>query len=166
MFEYKTIIPLMNARRPIVEDYLPKRPGTLTKLAAAVVVVVSFGMFTPVEAVDLSCHPDIFVKNLKPTAIKVLRIEYTHTNGDKSSTTDNEGLANKKLSKNEKNTWKSQKLQHASEGLPITSTRIEYKDDTSGVKNLSDPWGPAVWSKSFPHEGNCTSTTTYHQDID
>jgi hypothetical protein len=129
-------------------------------IALASAFALSFGFVSVAAAADLACHPDVKVTNKKPIAIKVLRFSYT-ADGD-----FNEGLANKKLSPGESHTWKSQKLQGVAVGNSISATKIEFKDDTSGAKSLSDPWGPPKWSKSFPQGGDCKDTSTYVQVIE
>lgn len=136
--------------------------GAATTLGTAAVAAVLAAM-PQAHAADLSCHPNIQVNNNKAIAIKVLRVEYTV-----SGKAYEEGLANKVLARNEsgtqdEHTWKSQKLQHAAAGLPITSTRIRFKEDNSGA---GDGFGPEKWSKSFPHGGTCQDSDTYHHTID
>lgn len=133
-----------------------------TTLGIAAVAAVLAAM-PQAHAEDLACHPSFQVNNDKPIAIKVLRVEYTV-----SGKAHREGLANKVLARNESGTqdehiWKNQKLQHAAAGLPITATRIEFKEDNSGT---GDGFGPAKWSKSFPHGGTCQDSDTYHHTID
>jgi hypothetical protein len=143
---------------PFVRSGATSAPAIFAAVAAA----AAFAAMPQAQAADLACHPDIQVDNDKPIAIKVLRLEYT-VNGK----TYTEGLANKTLARNEsgtqdEHTWKSQKLQHAAAGLPITATRIEFKEDNSGA---GDGFGPPKWSKSFAHSGTCQNSDTYRHAI-
>lgn len=138
------------------------RPSSLAALTLAS-MALSIAAALPAHAKDVFCKPDIQVNNNKSIAIKVLRIEYT-VNGK----TETESLANKTLARNtsgtdDEHTWKSQKLQHAGEGVAIPATRIEFKEDNSGA---GDGFGPAKWSKSFPHGGTCQDSDTYHHTIE
>jgi len=127
-----------------------------------VALALSFGTTSQVNAAKLACKPDIKVKNEKPWAIKVLSIDYKHkVNENAKEEIDKEGLANKKLSRNETEEWKNQKLQHVAEGNPITAIRVEYRDDTSGKGKPSDPWGEARKTVFYTQTGNCTNSTTY-----
>jgi len=74
-------------------------------------------------------------------------------------------VTNRKLSDDESHTWKSQKLGNASEGTAITAIRVEYRDDTSGEKSPSDPWGQARWSGWETRSGDCTDSTTYSLEV-
>jgi hypothetical protein len=130
----------------------------LNAFAAAVGVAASASAHA-----SLKCKPDISVNNNKTHAIKVLRVEYT--TGGKAY---NEGLANKTLARNtsgldDQHTWKSQTLPKVAVGNPITATRIEYKEDNSGS---GDGFGPARWSGSFAHTGDCSNSRTYGHTIE
>lgn len=137
---------------------MPRATLVLASMALSIVAAQQ-----PAHANDVFCKPNIKVNNNKSIAIKVLRLEYT-VNGK----AETEGLANKVLARNtsgtdDEYTWKSQKLQHAGEGVAIPSTRIEYKEDNSGS---GDGFGPAKWSKSHAHSGTCQDSDTYSHTID
>ncbi|MDH5348685.1 MAG: hypothetical protein OEY60_14615 [Nitrospira sp.] len=128
-----------------------------TFVMLGVALALSFGTASQASAAKLACKPDIKVKNEKPWAIKVLSIDYKHDNGE----IDTEGLANKKLSRNETEEWKNQKLQHVAAGNPITGIRVEYRDNTSGQGKPRDPWGAARKTVFYGQSGDCTNSTTY-----
>jgi hypothetical protein len=123
-------------------------------LAAAVALSLQLGFAPDAGAKDLTCHKDITVIDNKPTAVKVLRFMYKTDSAQKDFYY--EGLANKKLSHGESHTWKNQKLGDVASGNPITEVGVEYRDDTSGQKNPSDPWGP-VRTKTIPAHDDCNT---------
>jgi hypothetical protein len=136
-------------------------------LAWATIAVVCLGV-TQVNAANLKCKPNVEVINGKGAAIKVLSFRYTTSNGAENT----EGLANDKLSakvtqgtkKTDRHTWKNQTLGDVAEHNPITSTRIEYRDDTSGTGN--GPWGTPHFSDPFPQAGDCLNSHTYSHTIE
>jgi hypothetical protein len=112
--------------------------------AVAAALVVSLGSASQASA---ECAADVVVENKKPRAIKVLRFEYTV--GSKTFT---EPLANKRLAVGERETWRTQNLAHVNDGQVITTTRVEFKEDTSGKGSpIGDPYGPAKWSDYHDH---------------
>ena len=132
----------------------------LAALAAA--LTVSFGAASPAGAGDLECTPDVHVTNKKGASIKVLNFRYT-VNGVEHT----EPLTNKRLAVGEQEHWHNQKLNHAATGIVITSSRIEYKDDTSGGGSpIGDPYGPPRMSRAFPHTFTCTDEHNYNHDIE
>ena len=113
---------------------------------ASIVFFVSFGIAAHVHAAKVDCKPDFEITNGKAKAVKVLSLVYTDSGGN-----DFTGARrDKKLSAGEKDTWKSVKLQHVYENNLVKSIRVEYRNDTSGEKKPSDPWGPAVKTISLP----------------
>jgi hypothetical protein len=135
---------------------------TLLKFATAIgftsALLVSFGT-TPQPAVaGLACKPDVSVTNQRTdlSSIKVLNFKYRIGNDPKVYT---ELLLDRVLSKNETEKWASQRLGNAANGVVITSTAIEYKEDTGsgfGSPKLS------VW---FPHNFTCGTSSTYRHAI-
>jgi len=126
-------------------------------VATALTCAASLGLAGNVHAANLACKPDVKVTNNKPSAIKVLRFGYKDASGAISM----EGLDNKKLSKNETEEWKSQKLQDVAEGTVVSAIRVEYKNDTSGQGSPSDPWSSATWTIWYTQTGDCTNSRTY-----
>jgi hypothetical protein len=115
--------------------------------AVAAALTVSFGAASQAGAAGLECKADIVAENKKDISIKVLRFEY-----EVLGKTYTEPLANKRLAPGERETWPTQKLAHAANGNLITTTRLEYKDDTSGTGSpIGDPYGPPKWSDYHPH---------------
>ena len=136
--------------------------GALVAIVAA--LAVSFGATPQAGAADLTCKPDVFAKNRKAASIKVTRFEYTVL-----GRTYTEGLANKRLAPGEEVDWDKVRLQHAAIGNVITSTRIEYKDDTGGVGSpIGDPYGPPRWSDPHPHTSSypCLTDRNYAHYIE
>lgn len=123
----------------------------LATLAAA--LAVSFGAASPAVAARIECKPTIKVENKKPASIKVLKLEYTVL-----GKAHDEGLDNKRLAAGEEDEWRSVRLQDAAIGNVISATRVQFKNDNSGA---GDGYGPAVWSKSFPHSFNCGDNHNY-----
>lgn len=124
---------------------------------ASIGLFVSFGIAAHVHAAKVDCKPDFEITNGKAKAVKVLSLVYTDSGGNDFT----EGLDNKKLSAGEKDTWKSVKLQHVYENNLVKSIRVEYRNDTSGEKKPSDPWGPAVKTIWFAQSDNCTDSRVY-----
>jgi hypothetical protein len=122
----------------------------------AAVFAASFAVVPAANAAKLACNPTVEVVNKKPIAIKVLSFHYV-AGGEKR----HEGLANRKLAPGEKEQWKNQKLQHVAEDNPITSAWVEYREDTSGKSNPSDPWGSRQESHHDTHTGDCKDGRTY-----
>ena len=58
-----------------------------------------------------------------------------------------DSLSNKRLAPGEEDDWDKVRLQHAAEGNWIVSTRVQYRNDTSGASNPSDASGEAVYSE-------------------
>lgn len=136
----------------------PARDHVFHRLIMATVwFVASFGIAAHVDAAKVDCKPDLEITNGKAKAVKVLSLVYTDSGGNEF----NEGLDNKKLSPGETEQWKSVKLQHVYEDNAITKIRIEYRNDTSGEKKPSDPWGPAVKTIWFDQSGVCKDSRTY-----
>ena len=115
---------------------------------------------TNAGAASLACKPDIKFKNLRATALKVVQFGYKDEDGDVHS----EGLANKKLARDEDHTWNNQKLQHVAEGNPVTAIRFRLRDDTSGQSSPSSPWGNRYWTMWYTRSGDCTDSTTYYHE--
>ena len=60
-------------------------------------------------------------------------------------------------------------LQEAAIGNVITSTWVEYRDDTSGVGSpVGDPWGPARLSPEYKHDDGyeCQTDRNYWLGVD
>ncbi|RZL89435.1 MAG: hypothetical protein EOP82_19810 [Variovorax sp.] len=136
--------------------------GALAALAAA--LAMSFGAMPQASADGLKCRIDLYAKNRTPASIKVTRFEYT-VRGN----TYTEGLANKRVAPGEEVDWDKVSLQHAAIGNVITSTRVEYKEDTSGVGSpIGDPYGPPKWSAPHTHTSNypCATDRNYAHYID
>jgi hypothetical protein len=145
-----------------------QRRRTLCAVTAA--LAVSLGAMSQAHAADLACKPDIFAKNRKAAAIKVVGLEYTTQATGKGSKTDPwpEALSNKRLAPNEEADWNKVKLQHAAEDNWIRSTRVQYRNDTSGASNPSDAWGEVVWSEWHDHTETyrCLTDRNYAHYID
>ena len=140
-------------------------PHRRALVALAAALAVSFGAMQEASAAP-NCKPDIFVKNNKDKAIKVLRFKYKVK--DRAGTFD-EGLANKRLAPGETGDWDKVALQEAAIGNVITSTWVEYRDDTSGVGDpVGDPWGPARLSPEYEHDDGyeCQTDRNYWLGVD
>ena len=112
---------------------------------------------TPASA-NPKCKPTVTATNSKGIAIKVLRFKYKIG----TATVYSEGLTNKTLSPGEKETWPSQTLGSASNGVVVSSTAVEYQDDTSGT---GSNWGPTKTSEWFPHTFVCGPSHSYNQTV-
>lgn len=116
-------------------------------------VIATFGGTT--FAANLHCRPDVKVVNEKPASIKVLKFKYKVNGGEPES----EGLNNRKIGANgDDETWKSQRLNHAAEGIAITDIAVEFKNDNSGA---GDGYGPAVSTTWLTQTGTCNNNRTY-----
>ena len=130
-------------------------------VALAAVLAVSFGATSQAGAAGLACKPDVHVTNNKGKSIKVLNFRYT-VNG----TEHTEALDNKRLAVGETGDWLNVNLQEVADGIVIDSTRVQYKDDTSGVGSpVGDPYGPPRFSVSFPHTFTCGANHNYNHVI-
>ena len=138
-----------------------RRFASLSAIAAAAALMAAFAPQAGAES--LKCKAAVEVFNDKPTAIKVLRFAYKTPDGNCSSKDGcNEGLSNKTLAPGESHTWPQQTLGKVAEGNPIDAVAVEYKDDTSGQKSPSDPWGKAHWSDWHLKPGDdCKDGHTY-----
>lgn len=127
-------------------------------VALAMALAVSFGAIDtrPQSAVaGVKCSPNVRVTNNKGASIKVLSFKYKIG----SNTIYTEGLDNKILTRNETENWPSQTLNSAANGVVLTSTAVEYKDDTgSGYGNPRT----SAW---FPHSFTCDSSHNYIHEI-
>lgn len=145
-----------------------QRRRTLCTVAAA--LAVSFGALSQAHAANLACKPDIFAKNRKAAAIKVVGFEYTTKATGEGSKSDpwRESLSNKRLAPGEEVDWNKVKLQHAAEDNWIRSTRVQFRNDTSGASNPSDAWGELVWSDWHDHNETyrCLTDRNYAHYID
>lgn len=131
------------------------------RIAIAAAAVLGLAASAPAGAADVHCHPGVYVKNGKPASIKVTRFLYKTKVG--GNTVFDEGLADKKLAADgEQHTWKSQKLNHAAEGVVVSATAIEYKNDNSGA---GDGYGKKVTSRWITHDDACNDKTTYSHTI-
>ena len=130
-------------------------------LAMIVALAMSFSFISNVAAAKLACKPDVKVTNDKSRAVKVLKFGYKDRDGKDRT----EGLANKVLEPGETETWKNQKLQHIAEGTVSSKIRVEYKDDTSGKKKPSDPWGKAQWTAWVDQTDACNDSNPYKLTI-
>lgn len=126
-------------------------------VTGAVALTLSFGLVSHAGTGKLACKPDIKVTNTKVRAIKVLRFGYK----DRDGKDQNEGLANKVLEPGETETWKKQKLQDLAEDTVSDKIRVEYRDDTSGKRKPSDPWGKADWSAWLDQTQACDNSKAY-----
>lgn len=139
-------------------------------VTAAVACALSFGLVPNIGAAKLACKPDLYVKNEKSRAIKVIAFEYKveekNQEGEMEKKDYREGLANKKLAPGETEDWPSQKLQNVAEFNPVLAIRVEYRNDTSGEKKRSDPWGPKYWSKwRYFRIGDCENGRDYEVTV-
>jgi hypothetical protein len=126
-----------------------------TAVAVTTTLAVSFGA-TPQSAVaGVKCQPNVRVTNKKGASIKVLNFKYKIG----SSTIYTEGLGNKILTPNETENWPSQTLNQAANGVVITSTAVEYKDDTGSG------YGSPRTSAWFPHSFTCAANHNYIQEV-
>jgi len=133
--------------------------GRRALVAIAAALALSLGVTSQARAAD--CKPNVRVVNHKGASIKVLRFLYT-VGGQEFS----ESLADKRLAVSETEDWPSQRLNGASVGQVITSSRVEFKNDTSGVGSpIGDPYGPPVMSRPFPHSFQCNDLHNYIHDI-
>jgi hypothetical protein len=125
---------------------------------------VSCGALSSAHAAGLTCHADVYAKNRKPAAIKVVKFEYT----TREQGTDVEELTNKRVAPGEEVDWNRVRLEKAAEGNVIIYTRIAYRNDTSGASNPSDSWGPIKWSERHPHSDSykCLDDRNYAHYID
>jgi hypothetical protein len=135
---------------------------TLLKIATAIgftsALLVSFGT-TPQPAVaGVTCKPDVSVTNRRTdiSSIKVLNFKYRIGSDPKVYT---EPLLNRVLNKNETEKWGNQWLSNAANGVVITSTAIEYKEDTGSG------FGNPKLSSWFPHSFTCGTSSTYSHAI-
>jgi len=138
-----------------------RRVAALSIITAAAALMAAFAPQAGAE--NLKCQAAVEVFNDKPTAIKVLKFAYQTPDGTCNSKDGcNEGLSNKKLAPGESATWPLQTLDKVAEGNPIKAVAVEYQDDTSGQKSLSDPWGKAHWSYWHLKPGDdCKDGHTY-----
>jgi hypothetical protein len=153
----------------MLEAQAPSHPGRRVKTsrflvpsasAAALALVIGFAPGAGAETLKCKAHVEVF--NEKPTAIKVLRFAYQTPDGACDSKNGcNEGLSNRKLAPGETYTWPEQTLGNVAAGNPVSAVAVEYQDDTSGVKNPSDPWGKAHWTYWFLKPGDCKDGHTY-----
>jgi hypothetical protein len=127
----------------------------LAILVAALAMAVSFGSKPQTAVAGVQCKPNVRVTNKKGASIKVLNFKYKIGN----SSIYTEGLVNKVLTPNETENWPSQTLGNAATGVVITSTAIEYKNDTGRG------YGPPVTSAWFPHSFTCNDNHNYIHEI-
>jgi hypothetical protein len=135
---------------------------TLLKTATAIgftsALLVSFGA-TPRPAVaGVKCVPDVSVTNQRTdlSSIKVLSFKYKIGS---DPTVYTEGLLNSVLTKNETEKWNNQRLSSAANGVVISATAIEYKEDTGSG------FGSPKLSAWFPHSFTCGTGSTYSHAI-
>ncbi|MBD1845331.1 hypothetical protein H6F89_18350 [Cyanobacteria bacterium FACHB-63] len=126
-----------------------------TALAVTFGAALPFSATSPATAAGVKCQPSVRVTNKKGASIKVLRFLYK-VGGNKVYT---EGLANKILTPNETENWSSQTLNNAATGVVVTSTAVEYKDDTGSG------YGSPRTSAWFPHSFTCGSNHNYIHEI-
>ncbi|MBN8561054.1 MAG: hypothetical protein J0L70_11055 [Leptolyngbya sp. UWPOB_LEPTO1] len=124
-------------------------------LAVTFGATVPFGATSPATAAGVKCQPSVKVTNKKGASIKVLRFLYKVG----GSTVYTEGLVNKVLTPNETETWSSQTLNNAATGVVVTSTAVEYKDDTGRG------YGSPHTSAWFPHSFTCAANHNYIHEI-
>jgi hypothetical protein len=126
-----------------------------TLLLPAVLTALACGA-SPTLAAKLSCKPDVTIYNHKGGSIKALNFKYKVAGDDRVFT---EGLNNRKIgASGDHETWKSQTLKGAADGVTITSIAIEYKDDNSGN---GDGYGKREESSWFSQSGACNNNRTY-----
>jgi hypothetical protein len=129
-----------------------------TTIGFTIGLLVSFGT-TPQPAVaGVTCKPDVSVTNRRTdlSSIKVLSFKYKIGSDPKVYT---EGLLNSVVNKNETEKWSNQWLGNAANGVVITSTAIEYKEDTGSG------FGSPKLSAWFPHSFTCGTNSTYSHVI-
>lgn len=129
-----------------------------TLAATAVITVIALGNTAFAAAVN--CKPTVEVTNKKGAAIKVLKFLYKIEGNPNEKT---EGLSNKKLASNETEDWPSQTLNFAANGVVITSTAVEYRDDTTGSGGNFGPIRRSAW---HPHSFKCGNNHTYKHDVE
>jgi hypothetical protein len=105
------------------------------------------------------CQPNVRVINNKPTAIKVTKFKYKIQGSPEVFT---ESLLNKNLSSGETENWPSQRLRFANKGVIVSSSAVEYKNDTSGSGSA---WGSPQLSDWFPHSFTCGDNHNYIQTV-
>lgn len=120
-------------------------------LAVSFGATVPFGATSPATAAGVKCQATVKVTNKKGASIKVLRLLYKVG----GNTVYTEGLLNKVLTPNETETWSSQTLNNAATGVVVTSTAIEYRDDTGRG------YGSPRTSEWFPHSFTCAPNHNY-----
>lgn len=124
-------------------------------IALAAVLAVSFGA-TSVASATVKCKPNVRVINEKGASIKVLNFKYKIG----TSTIYTEGLDNKIVAANGgTENWPSQTLDDAANGVVITSSAVEFKDDTGSG------YGPPRMSSWHPHSFVCGPTHNYIHTI-
>jgi hypothetical protein len=126
-----------------------------TTLALTFVATLPFVVTSPATAVGVHCKPTVKVTNNKGASIKVLRFLYK-VGGSKIYT---EGLGNRIVNPGETEIWSSQTLNNAATGVVVTSTAVEYKNDTGSG------YGSPRTSAWFPHSFTCASNHNYIQEI-
>jgi len=131
------------------------------RLGVTLVVLAALGGTTAPQATadSAKCRPNVRATNNKPTAIKVTKFKYKVAGSNEVFT---ESLVNKKLTSGETENWPSQTLRYATKGVVVSSTAIEYKNDTSGA---GDGWGAPVTSNWFDHTFECGDNHNYIQTV-
>lgn len=126
-----------------------------TAVAVTTALAVSFGATPQAAVAVVNCKPNVRVTNKKGASIKVISFKYKIG----SNTIYTEGLGNKILTQNETENWSSQTLNNAANGVVITSTAVEYRDDTG------PGYGSPRTSAWFPHSFTCAASHNYIQEV-
>lgn len=129
-------------------------------LVASAAIAALAGLALPASAAKVNCKPAVEVTNKKGAAIKVVKFLYKIEGNPNAKS---EGLANKNLAREETETWPSQTLNFAANGVVITSSAVEYRDDNSGS---GGGYGPVKTSAWHPHSFKCGSNHTYKHDVE
>jgi hypothetical protein len=141
-----------------IQNITPRIVRLATAIAFTTGLLISFGSMSRPAVAGQTCTPDVSVTNRRTdiSSIKVLNFKYRIGSDPKVYT---EGLLNNVLTRNETERWNNQRLGSAVNGVVITSTAIEYREDTGtgfGSPKLS------VW---VPHSFTCGTSRTYTHTI-
>ena len=134
--------------------------NAISRTLVATAALAAMGLGNAAFAAAVNCKPNVEVTNKKGASIKVLTFKYKIAG---SSETFTEGLANKKLSANETEDWPSQTLNHAANGVVITSSAVEFQNDASGS---GGGYGPRRTSAWHPHTFECGGNHTYKHNVE
>jgi hypothetical protein len=134
--------------------------NTISRTLVALAAFAAVSLGNSASAAAVHCKPDVEVTNKKGASIKVLTFKYKIAGNPNAFT---EGLANKRLARNEKEEWPSQTLNNAANGVVITSSAVEFQNDNSGS---GGGYGPRQTSAWHPHSFECGGNHTYKHTVD